>query len=99
MPIDPDRLATAKRLRCANDTMAQSFKFRHRGVRNTGLEVIDSGVMKGTREIERILHIHSKINDIAEHMNLADGLELAAHYAERYNSTIVPRGKRGKQRM
>src|SRR5262249_37941929 len=61
MPIDPNRLAATKRFRCANNPMAQSFKIRHGGVRNTELEVIDAGVMKGTREIERILHIHTEI--------------------------------------
>ena len=79
--------------------MAQSFKIRHGSVRNTGLEVIDAGVMKGTGEVERILHIHTVINNVAEYMNLANGLELAAHYAERHNSAFVLRGTRGKQRM
>ena len=64
--------------------------------RHAVLELVDALVMQAARHIDRFLHVAAVVEDVGQHVGLADRLILPAHHAERHDRATVL-GEQGRE--
>src|SRR5882762_1893192 len=82
VPVDPDRLAAAERADDAGGLVAEFLQALDDLGRHAVLELIDALVMQAARHIDRFLHVAAIVEDVGQHVALADRLILPTHHAE-----------------
>src|ERR1700733_9278869 len=85
LPIDPDRLTAAKRRDDLGSLVSELLQTRDDFGGHAVFELIDAFVMQAARHIDRFLHVASIVQDVGQHVGLADRLILSAHHAKRHH--------------
>src|SRR4029078_2298478 len=76
VPIDPDRLAAAERADHAGGLVADLLETFDDLGRHAVLELVEALVVQAARHIDGFLHVAAIVEDIGQHMALADRLIL-----------------------
>src|SRR3954454_1219945 len=82
VPIDPDRLATTERRDNVDSFVPKLPQAFDDCGRYSVLKLIDALVVQAARHIDGFLNVAAIVENIGEHMHLADRLILPAHHAK-----------------
>src|SRR6202000_11315 len=93
VPVDPDRLAAAERRDHAGGLVAELLQALDDIGGYSILELVDAFIVKPARHIDGFLHVAAVIEDVGQHVGLADRLILAAHHAKRHHRAAAPGGE------
>src|ERR1700733_5725090 len=85
LPIDPDRLTAAERRNDLRGLVSKLLQACDDFGGHAIFELIDIFIVQTARHIDCLLHIASVVQNVGQHVGLADRLVLTAHDAKRHH--------------
>src|SRR3984885_7868840 len=94
LPIDPDRLTATERRDDLGGLVSELLQTCNDVGGHAVLELIDAFIMQAARHTHRLLHVASIVQNVGQHVGLADRLVLTTHDTVRHHRAATLGGER-----